>query len=277
MVSFRDEVMLFEPLDWEEDCPPQTIFGEAVSDGPRPSAFANRSQSMPSEPLSLEPMSSLDDPFSALGVDSRASSTVSWSTADVASEIDSICESQGPTAVVFNQGSSAGRDMIRSQSAPLSKGRRPHKRFKKYSAQNPSRYCHICAKKRDGEPSIICHNVQNLLCQKRVCQKCFVKRGWNWEEATVPGSNWLCPHCRGECPKEGRCFVYGRGNRRGDIAVETITPENTLSSPAMNQVFGALKLPPARQDFTGSSDTTRLDRPVVNSEDIDNEVNGFVF
>mmetsp|Transcript_11434 Transcript_11434/g.27790 ORF Transcript_11434/g.27790 Transcript_11434/m.27790 type:complete len:330 (+) Transcript_11434:838-1827(+) len=104
---------------------------------------------------------------------------------------------------------------MKSPALPVrKKSRKPQKKFKNYTSENPSRFCHICAKNRLNQPSLVCSNVKNLLCQKAVCRKCFLKRGWDWDGARNPDSNWLCPHCRGECPRQARCYVYGRANKR---------------------------------------------------------------
>eukprot|EP00178_Gracilaria_changii_P016775 TRINITY_DN48139_c0_g1_i1.p1 TRINITY_DN48139_c0_g1~~TRINITY_DN48139_c0_g1_i1.p1 ORF type:complete len:280 (-),score=43.16 TRINITY_DN48139_c0_g1_i1:15-854(-) len=90
--------------------------------------------------------------------------------------------------------------------------KRPYKKY--YSNPTPSSHCHVCARTSKAVRFATCARIRQGLCRKVICHKCFVKFGWNWEEA-MRDEEWLCVHCRGACP-EGRsqCFIYARVNRR---------------------------------------------------------------
>jgi hypothetical protein len=87
---------------------------------------------------------------------------------------------------------------------------RPMKKARKYAKATPSRFCHICTRQsKKASPLVFCHNIARGTCRKAVCEKCFVKFGWDWDAASTPDSEpWLCPHCCNICPNGAQCFNY---------------------------------------------------------------------
>jgi hypothetical protein len=87
--------------------------------------------------------------------------------------------------------------------------------FKKYYANaTPSAHCHCCARTSRSALFMVCTRLRDGLCRKVICNKCFLKNGWNWQEA-AQDKNWTCTHCRDACPKGGsQCFIYSRVNQR---------------------------------------------------------------
>lgn len=90
--------------------------------------------------------------------------------------------------------------------------KRPYKKY--YSNPTPSSHCHVCARTSKAVKIAVCARIAEGLCRKVTCFKCFVRFGWDWEEA-MRGGNWVCVHCRGVCP-EGRsqCYIYSRVNSK---------------------------------------------------------------
>jgi hypothetical protein len=101
-----------------------------------------------------------------------------------------------------------------SPQLPLT-GRTIGRAFKKYYANaTPSAHCHCCARTSRSALFMVCSRLREGLCRKVICNKCFLKNGWNWQEATQD-KNWTCTHCRDSCPKGGsQCFIYSRVNQR---------------------------------------------------------------
>ena len=90
--------------------------------------------------------------------------------------------------------------------------RRPYKKF--YANATPSSHCHVCARTAKSVKFAICSRLQAGLCRKVICDKCFGRFGWNWENA-INDPNWVCPHCRDACPPgRSQCFIYARVNRK---------------------------------------------------------------
>lgn len=78
----------------------------------------------------------------------------------------------------------------------------------------PAQFCHVCWRSTKRVEVAICSNIARSACRKVICQKCFHKFGWNFENASAPSSNWTCTHCCGNCPNKAQCYVYGRTNER---------------------------------------------------------------
>jgi hypothetical protein len=92
--------------------------------------------------------------------------------------------------------------------------RRPMKKSRTYSKAVPSRFCHICTRQsKKSSPHAFCLNINRGTCRKAVCEKCFVKFGWDWGAVAAPGSQWLCPHCCNICPRGAQCYNYVREPR----------------------------------------------------------------
>jgi hypothetical protein len=89
--------------------------------------------------------------------------------------------------------------------------KRPMKKSRTYSKAVPSRFCHICTRQsKKSSPHAFCLNINRGTCRKAVCEKCFIKFGWDWEAVSAPGSQWLCPHCCNICPQGAQCYNYVR-------------------------------------------------------------------
>lgn len=90
--------------------------------------------------------------------------------------------------------------------------KRAYKKY--YSNPTPSSHCHVCARTSKAVKFAVCARIAEGLCRKVTCYKCFVRFGWDWEEA-MRGRDWVCVHCRGVCP-EGRsqCYIYSRVNSK---------------------------------------------------------------
>lgn len=87
--------------------------------------------------------------------------------------------------------------------------KRPMKKSRTYSKAIPSRFCHICTRQsKKSSPHAFCLNINRGTCRKAVCEKCFIKFGWDWKAVSAPGSQWLCPHCCNICPKGAQCYNY---------------------------------------------------------------------
>lgn len=90
--------------------------------------------------------------------------------------------------------------------------KRPYKKY--YSNPTPSSHCHVCARTSKAVKFAICARIKQGLCRKVTCFKCFTKFGWDWE-AAVDNTEWICVHCRGECPEErSQCYIYSRVNSK---------------------------------------------------------------
>eukprot|EP00184_Porphyridium_aerugineum_P004026 CAMPEP_0184708140 /NCGR_PEP_ID=MMETSP0313-20130426/37622_1 /TAXON_ID=2792 /ORGANISM="Porphyridium aerugineum, Strain SAG 1380-2" /LENGTH=335 /DNA_ID=CAMNT_0027169723 /DNA_START=2084 /DNA_END=3091 /DNA_ORIENTATION=+ len=89
-------------------------------------------------------------------------------------------------------------------------------RPKTYKSQMPSVHCHVCTRlKAFMLPVVACSNLKkNGSCRKIVCARCFAEFGWDWNEATKPGSDWTCVHCRGICPPRAQCHIYEKANEK---------------------------------------------------------------
>lgn len=90
--------------------------------------------------------------------------------------------------------------------------KRPYKKY--YSNPTPSSHCHVCARTSKAVKIAVCARIAEGLCRKVTCYKCFMRFGWDWEDA-MRGGDWVCVHCRGVCP-EGRsqCYIYSRVNSK---------------------------------------------------------------
>lgn len=100
-----------------------------------------------------------------------------------------------------------------TEKAGTSTRTKPLKRIKTYTQDSPSRYCHLCSRKPEGD-ALICANFTERKCLKIVCKKCFDKNKWSWAEAREAEKmkSWTCCHCRGRCPQRASCSSYEHTN-----------------------------------------------------------------
>jgi len=84
-------------------------------------------------------------------------------------------------------------------------------KIRRYVNPTASRFCHICARSGEGVPIYTCKNVEHAVCRKVICQRCITKYGW--ETPTDP-KNFVCCHCKGECPEKAQCITYKKTNQR---------------------------------------------------------------
>lgn len=141
----------------------------------------------------------LEDP-----IDSEKLTPASWANLTQSSEqnpidsISSLTSSQAPTLTSPRSSS--------SNSA----------RKKKNKAKDPSRFCHICLRRSGtGVAQVVCANfVRDGSCRKVVCKACFEKYNFNVNIMETNISEWVCPHCRDQCPKKAQCKTYERINAR---------------------------------------------------------------
>ncbi|KAA8497634.1 hypothetical protein FVE85_5219 [Porphyridium purpureum] len=76
-----------------------------------------------------------------------------------------------------------------------------------------SKFCHVC--RHLGRSSfVVCSNIAHGTCRKVICERCFIKHGWPWEEARDNAATFVCCHCRNECPPRASCHTYKEVNRR---------------------------------------------------------------
>lgn len=78
----------------------------------------------------------------------------------------------------------------------------------------PSRFCHICSRTSKKVGLLACANFATGACRKVVCQKCFADHNWDWDAAFQMAANWICTHCRHQCPDRAQCAIYKRTNER---------------------------------------------------------------
>lgn len=88
--------------------------------------------------------------------------------------------------------------------------KQPYKKY--YANPQPSAYCHVCARTSKAVQFAICARIKEGLCRKVICNKCFGKFGWDWD-AAQKNPDWVCVHCRGDCPEGSQCFVYTKVNK----------------------------------------------------------------
>lgn len=95
--------------------------------------------------------------------------------------------------------------------------RGPKLRYSKGAA--PSKYCHVCGRSSKTVSVALCGNNLVGLCRKVVCDKCLLMHQRDsWELAKTPGSDWICMHCKSECPDRARCHQYQRNNLKRRLA-----------------------------------------------------------
>lgn len=95
------------------------------------------------------------------------------------------------------------------------KMRRPQ-RQKRYHDATPSTHCHVCCRPNTAVPMAVCSNIKTGTCRKVVCNRCISANGWNWDEAALDDSRWICPHCMGICQQlsKAQCLIYMKTNSR---------------------------------------------------------------
>lgn len=82
----------------------------------------------------------------------------------------------------------------------------------KFDKPSPSRFCHICSRTPKNVRLAVCKRINDGICRKVVCEKCFQDYGFGHFEQAYNTSNWLCAHCSGLCPERAQCQTYGRIN-----------------------------------------------------------------
>lgn len=69
----------------------------------------------------------------------------------------------------------------------------------------PSKSCHVCTRRGADLRKASCSNHRLGICRKVVCEICFYEWGWDLETA-LHDPDWVCSHCRGQCPPRSYCF-----------------------------------------------------------------------
>lgn len=82
----------------------------------------------------------------------------------------------------------------------------------KFDKPSPSRFCHICSRTPKNVRLAVCRRINDGICRKVVCEKCFEDYGFGHFDGAYNTSNWLCAHCSGLCPERAQCQTYGRIN-----------------------------------------------------------------
>mmetsp|Transcript_638 Transcript_638/g.1305 ORF Transcript_638/g.1305 Transcript_638/m.1305 type:complete len:280 (-) Transcript_638:151-990(-) len=90
------------------------------------------------------------------------------------------------------------------------------RRTRKYKNAKPSRFCHLCARKKPIR-AVVCSNIATSTCLKVTCQSCFQDPKLTFEEAMQLEAGWTCTHCRGVCPQRALCNSYDRANRKRNL------------------------------------------------------------
>mmetsp|Transcript_6090 Transcript_6090/g.10959 ORF Transcript_6090/g.10959 Transcript_6090/m.10959 type:complete len:416 (-) Transcript_6090:103-1350(-) len=80
-----------------------------------------------------------------------------------------------------------------------------------YVGAKASQFCHVCRRSSKAQFAS-CKNLVDGSCRKVVCNRCFVRYGWNWDEYLKNSSDWVCPHCKDQCPTKASCHLYSRIN-----------------------------------------------------------------
>lgn len=95
---------------------------------------------------------------------------------------------------------------------PSSLGSRQRQQVKKcYVGAKKSQFCHVCRRSNNAEFAS-CKNLVDGSCRKVICDRCFVRYGWSWDDYVKDSSSWLCPHCSESCPPKASCHLYNRIN-----------------------------------------------------------------
>mmetsp|Transcript_2261 Transcript_2261/g.6748 ORF Transcript_2261/g.6748 Transcript_2261/m.6748 type:complete len:328 (+) Transcript_2261:756-1739(+) len=124
--------------------------------------------------------------------------------------------------------------------ALMQSSRSVSKRARQYSDPVPSEHCHICCRPTRKLKFAVCSNIRRSMCRKVVCVKCFEAFQWDWDYASAADTDWVCTHCRDDCPKRAQCFVYERINSRRRKKNREVLPSGKL-----NDADSGLKPPPA--------------------------------
>lgn len=82
----------------------------------------------------------------------------------------------------------------------------PRPAIKHYARPTPSQHCHICCRSAKNISVYSCARIEQAVCRKVVCHRCFVDHNWTWAKG------WVCTHCKGGCPPRSQCFTYGKSN-----------------------------------------------------------------
>lgn len=90
------------------------------------------------------------------------------------------------------------------------------RRTRKYKNAKPSRFCHLCARKKPTR-AVVCSNILSSTCLKVTCQACFKDPTMTFEDAMNVEAGWTCTHCRGLCPPRALCSSYDKANRKRNL------------------------------------------------------------
>ncbi|KAA8494888.1 hypothetical protein FVE85_3129 [Porphyridium purpureum] len=91
-----------------------------------------------------------------------------------------------------------------------SNGSKPAMR-KCYIGAKSSQFCHVCRRSNKAEFAL-CSNLTDGSCRKVVCDRCFCRYGWSWQEYQDNPGTWKCAHCLELCPPKASCHLYSRIN-----------------------------------------------------------------
>uniref|UniRef100_A0A7S1XF76 Zinc-finger domain-containing protein n=1 Tax=Compsopogon caeruleus TaxID=31354 RepID=A0A7S1XF76_9RHOD len=105
---------------------------------------------------------------------------------------------------------SIGVSSSHRNSTPSGAAQRKQK-MKRYKSLEPSRHCHVCSRPDDSVEVMVCSRLFQGICRKVVCEKCFERYEWDFEGSRA-NNDWLCTHCRGECPDKACCKKYEKTN-----------------------------------------------------------------
>lgn len=88
-----------------------------------------------------------------------------------------------------------------------------------HTEKNVSNFCHLCAGSVYGRKKrfMSCANFRKGTCRKITCETCFER--FKLGKITVssePGniSDWVCTHCRKQCPDSAQCRQYEKANAK---------------------------------------------------------------
>lgn len=90
------------------------------------------------------------------------------------------------------------------------------RRAARFDKPVPSRFCHVCSRTPKNVRLVVCCKIKEGICRKVICEKCFEEYKWgDFQHAlNTHSSDWVCPHCSGNCPERAQCRTYQRINDR---------------------------------------------------------------
>uniref|UniRef100_A0A7S1EUM2 Zinc-finger domain-containing protein n=1 Tax=Timspurckia oligopyrenoides TaxID=708627 RepID=A0A7S1EUM2_9RHOD len=105
-----------------------------------------------------------------------------------------------------------------------------------YVGAKASQFCHVCRRSNNAEFAS-CKNLTLGSCRKVVCDRCFARFGWGWDNYVADPSKWECPHCTDNCPPKASCHLYSRIN------------SNRLTKREREMLMSAKSSPGGSRDF----------------------------